>query len=124
MRRREVLGLLGATALAAPFVARAQTATTSPARVVLVANTTFEGDALMAAFGHTEIRNRALPLATELAWPRMRPEEPTDPIDKRPRCLINFRPTVQAIVEVWCIYDLLTRNDRPKSDKKAEALKT
>jgi hypothetical protein len=120
MRRREVLGLLGATVLGAPFLAKAQSPRAGAARIVLIANTAFEADALMAVVGNDGARNHELEVPAEVAWPRAEPKTDSD-IITRPRCLIGFKgQDLQATVEIWCLYDLMSK-DRSKSDNKARA---
>ena len=123
MKRREFLGLAGA-AILAPAVVKAQAASGTKLRVVIVANKAFEADPLIIAVGGNDSRNPNLLLAHDFVWPRSIPQADRDVV-MRPRCLIDVGANngKVATAEIWCLDDLIPKPDGPsKSDNKAKAL--
>jgi hypothetical protein len=121
MKRRDFLGLAGATLISAPAVSWG--ATPKTLRVVVVANVYHEGDGLMAAVCNqmTHSPNLSAPYSQVGGtrgyvdwprWPRSKTNPPPPPKDSGvPRCLIDIfkapsdtAPT--ATMEIWCIDDL------------------
>jgi hypothetical protein len=132
MKRREFLGLVGATLLAGPRASKAQSSglpvrvpTNTPLRIVVVANKTYEADALMAVASNDMARSPSLDTPREVIWPREQPQQIQN-IIRKPRCLIDVdsRASIpSATVEIWCLDDLMSlRLDHGVSDNKARAL--
>jgi hypothetical protein len=138
MKRRKFLGLAGAALLSGPAVSIAQKSTVlaagspgKPLRVVVIANTYYEGDGLMIALCNTSARSPKLGLPYRVAWPRMAPQADSD-IIKKPRCLVDvYGPdkdqssrTPTAVAEIWCLDDLMsTKVVHGVSANKATAMK-
>ena len=129
MKRREFLSLLGVTLIGSPNVSLAQilpsNVGTKPLRIVVVANTYYEGDGLMAALCNRMPRNAKLGVPREIAWPRQVPQTDAD-IIRKPRCLIDAHAQSgkgSAVVEIWCLDDLMSATiPHSASDNKANAL--
>src|ERR1700680_4326855 len=116
MKRRDFLGLLGATLVSSPNVSLGQTPApttgTRPLRIVVVANTYYEGDGLMAVLCNRWARNTKLGVPGDMSWPRPVADLQANPpvqVDPRPRCRIVTQAqtgNATAAVEIWCLDDL------------------
>jgi hypothetical protein len=133
MKRRDFLGLLGATLVSSPTVSLGQTAPpapgTRPLRIVVVANTYYEGDGLMAVLCNRWARNPKLHVPGDMTWPRPVADlaaVPPVPVDPRPRCRIiaeGQTGTATASVEIWCLDDLMDKAlNHGFSDNKEKAM--
>jgi hypothetical protein len=134
MKRRDFLGLFGATLIASPGVSfgeeAAPAAVTKPLRIVVVANTYYEGDGLMTVLCNRMARDKRLAVPREIAWPRQIPEDrpnfPPVPVNPNPRCLIDtgsVTGTAKAVVEIWCLDDLMTTSiSHGDSGNKSDAM--
>nr|WP_176422080.1 hypothetical protein [Bradyrhizobium sp. 2S1]MCK7664918.1 hypothetical protein [Bradyrhizobium sp. 2S1] len=133
MRRRDVLGLLGATLVSPTKVSFAQTLAsggdTKRLRIVVVANTYYEGDGLMTVLCNRWARNPKVGLPGDMAWPRAVADlkaNPAVPVDPRPRCRITTLAQTggaTANVEIWCLDDLMDKAiNHGASDKKQDAM--
>jgi hypothetical protein len=133
MKRRDFLGLLGATLVSSPTVSLGQTAPpapgTKPLRIVVVANTFYEGDGLMAVLCNRWARNAKLHVPGDMNWPRPVADLaaiPAVPVDPRPRCRIVADAqtgTATASVEIWCLDDLMDKKpNHGFSNNKADAM--
>jgi hypothetical protein len=137
MRRRDFLGLAGAAVISAPRISIAQTTSSKPLRVVVIANVYHEADRLMAALnnqmGHGKILSAPYSQTGGTRgypnWPRWpRVSDPPPPLKDTgiPRCLVDvFKaqddPTPTATVEIWCIDDLATTKGASKAKVDAMA---
>lgn len=130
MKRRDFLGLFGAALVATPRLSFGQAAApgagTRSLRIVVVANTYYEGDGVMTALCNRMARNAKLDVPRDVAWPRKIPQTDADIVAK-PRCLIDAHAqtgSATAVVEIWCLDDLMsTAISHGASDNKAKALK-
>ena len=120
MKRRDFLGLLGAALVSSPNVSFSQTPAPGtgarPLRIVVVANTYYEGDGLMTVLCDRWARNTKLGVPGDMVWPRpvadVKANRPVQ-VDPRPRCrIITQAQTVNATaaVEIWCLDDLMDKN--------------
>jgi hypothetical protein len=138
MRRRDFLGLAGATIFSAPRISIAQTTSSKPLRVVVIANVYHEADGLMAALSNQLAHSTKLsaPYSQTGAtrgypnwprWPRVQTDPPLPPKDTGiPRCLIDvFKAqgdsATTATMEIWCIDDLATTKGASKAKVDAMA---
>lgn len=129
MRRREFLGTATAALLLPSLnsISQAQTANApgKSLRIVVVANTYYEGDGLMAALCNRMARNANLTVPSEVIWPRAVPQTDAEIIGK-PRCLIQAHAAngeATAVVEIWCLDDLMSAAiPHGASDNKAKAM--
>jgi hypothetical protein len=133
MKRREFLGLLGATLLTVPTPSKSQSSkplvraalANTPLRVVVVANKNYEADALMAVVSNNRARSPTLDTPREVDWPRKPPQQIVD-IVRKPRCLIDVDVPARipsATVEIWCLDDLMSlRPAHGATDNKGRAL--
>ena len=110
-----------------PHVAAAQSA--PPARRILViANTLFEADGLVAALLTEGERHPDLPAPGQVAphpTPSVRAKRDSD-VTRTPRCILHFRDQGgrAATIEVWCLYDMMSAMvSGSNSDEKALALR-
>jgi hypothetical protein len=133
MKRRDFLSLLGATLVSSPNVSFAQTpapgTSTTPLRIVVVANTYYEGDGLMAVLCNRWARNTKLGVPGDMVWPRPVADVrtiPAVPVDPRPRCRIMAHAQTgdtTASIEIWCLDDLMDKNiNHGFSDNKEKAM--
>lgn len=130
MKRRDFLGLFGAALVATPRLSFGQAAApgtgTRSLRIVVVANTYYEGDGVMTALCNRMARNAKLDVPRDVAWPRKIPQTDADIVAK-PRCLIDAHAqtaSATAVVEIWCLDDLMsTAISHGASDNKAKAMK-
>lgn len=127
------MGLLGATLVSPPNVSFGQTPAPKisgkPLRIVIVANTYYEGDGLMAVLCNRWARNPKLGVPGDMIWPRPVADIKATPpvqVDPRPRCRIVTQPQTgdtTALVEVWCLDDLMDKNiNHGFSDNKEKAM--
>lgn len=129
MQRRYFLGLLGAAIVAPPNVSFAQapasSAATKTLRIVVIANTYYEGDGLMTALCNRMARNANLDVPRDTMWPRKAPQTDAD-IIRRPRCLIDAgtqNGNATAVIEIWCLDDLMAANiSHGATDNKAKCM--
>jgi hypothetical protein len=131
MKRRDFLGLLGATLVSSPRVSLGQTVAppTRPLRIVVVANTYYEGDGLMTVLCNRWARNPKLGVPADMAWPRPVADVNAIPpvqVDPRPRCRITASAqtgSATASVEIWCLDDLMDKKpNHGFSNNKADAM--
>jgi hypothetical protein len=130
MERRDFLGLLGATLVSSPHVSLGQTPALGtgpkPLRIVIVANTYYEGDGLMDVLCNRWARNPKHGVPDDMVWPRPIADlnaNPAIPVDPRPRCRITTQAQTSnatATVEIWCLDDLMDRkiNHGDSKDKQ------
>jgi hypothetical protein len=129
MQRRQFLGLLGASVVVSPQLSFGQAASangqTAPRRIVVVANTYYEGDGLMTALCARMARNGKVGLPRNLAWPRDAAQTDADVVGK-PRCVLDVQAhagNAAAEVEIWCLDDLMSAKiPHGASDNKAKAM--
>jgi hypothetical protein len=130
MKRRDFLGLFGATLIASPRVSLGQTPAAPPTpkqlRIVVVANTYYEGDGLMTALCNRMARNAYVDVPVDVLWPRLPTTTTLGDSDKKPRCRLTVRApagNATAMVEIWCLDDLMPSNIvHGASDNKAAAM--
>jgi hypothetical protein len=133
MKRRDFLGLLGATLVSSPVVSFGQTPAPrtggKPLRIVVVANTYYEGDGLMNVLCNRWSRNSKLGVPGDMVWPRPVADLKANPpvkVDPRPRCRIMTQAQTgdaTAVVEIWCLDDLMDKNiNHGFSDNKEKVM--
>ncbi len=129
MKRREFLGLAGAALISIPKMSIAQTNSTKPLRIVVIANVYHEADGLMAALCNqlAHSTNLSAPYNVDWPrWPRIQSSPPTPTKDPGvPRCLVDVFATPTdtapaATMEIWCIDDLAITSGN--SAKKVTAM--